>query len=1574
MSSSAGPNFVEIAIAVGVLVVIGLLYYAITKSTTSLGDVQSQLGAINEQISKNATNIQTIINNIETMQKGQASLAATVAIMQQNQGTMATTLSILQSSQSSIQGTQSNLGKAIATLQQSVQQNQDVLNQGITSIQSGQSTAAQTFAKMLDAQASASSLLSTIQQDQDVLSQNLSSVQQTQTNTGASLESILSGQSTLSTNINALLNGQTAAKTDLASILSGQTAAKTDLASILSGQTAAKTDLASILSGQTAANADMASILNGQISANTDLASILSRQTSANTDLASILSGQTTMKRSLTSIMNDQIDLVNSSSAINNSMREYYSELSGRHNLLKAALDEFISKSISYYDSNQASIKSINDIISSLNTYVTDKLFIKDDFNNLVGLVNSKLKASTGSMTNRGTFSANDTADQIVESINLVKSQIMTNTIDYMKTSNEFTDIIKTQMIKNMDTVEIRNKMAGVINALLVDRKIIVATDQITDFFPVVNKLLSTNAENLKSSNISDFQTAVMNTVQALLDADKIVIQTNDIARFKEQVNALITASDTQTGLAQVQGDMSSLRLTLGNYINALNTNKLALTDSDLAKMYTLLPNNRTQLGNNLYNQCGTYADLFSAYSACNLNSSCVGFTAVTIPNGDGTTMKVPACLKTYIDNYALSTVDPSKSFTESGFTIRGQQYQTYMKKSLADYVRADGVDIYTPKNLKCYDWSTSTSPDINVQIMDAVAECNATIDCAGFSAKKDSNGQWKPVCLKSSLYYDKRDANTAGLQFYVKDPAQIATVIPNKDGLAANELIGVIPGVNASCSNSQYPDMVKNVSPAMANFWCSVHPLCRGFSVKNNRPACFYYNTDTANQVTREGTNLYTMPLNEAGQNNTYNQITYSSVSGIDMRPRMPAGRNPFANILLPGQSLAQDQYIFSSDNRFMFGIPNDNSKKYGIAQYNVRWIWVSKEYPVGGLLMFTRNGNLEFQTAAAATATAPTVSYSISNTTGKNAAYLIMQCDGNVVIYNNKNKPIWSLGPNKYPFDVFSGISANLRDINSTRAIPTKYSGYIVYENATNNTTYYLHYNPFKRYAMGGLLRYPTWPCSSSSMKRLGNMVVWTTDPNLATIFTYYPENGGIEYGPGGSEIWLDDMGNNVSSTTYTNIVNLATTIDSLRNTVATTTGIAQSVATTSLNTTIALYNTAVTTISLTAYYMVPNKLSNLNQNQTYTIDPYNQKIQTITTSTTKPILNFDPNGYAWEYMGTYQYETEFPSTKSIAYYATTAVNSSFWKSNSANYIAICKDKNNTTNGWIYTWNDEPKLQTKIADSTVGCNDNSSIICGSGDATSKTWAVYKKVLVPVPNPTPTQAVRFELLDPLNSIKIGQSIRCLNPTTNLSTFTKLGVNNYWDTNGPGMYTCPSAPGVRTDLPDWCIFNTEDDVRNWCSSDINCVGFVSETRSTGGTIYQALNRPAVPNSTRSNSSYFVNDTYRYKGNNTISKYTNPHAAYTWDPNYNSPMQLYCDTINLTKDTDIGHNYPIGMSLQCGATAPPTTTATTTFRYDSPNTIRPYTNSTIAASWDPKWGEYTTIDCNGMTLGPNMVAK
>jgi hypothetical protein len=384
-----------------------------------------------------------------------------------------------------------------------------------------------------------------------------------------------------------------------------------------------------------------------------------------------------------------------------------------------------------------------------------------------------------------------------------------------------------------------------------------------------------------------------------------------------------------------------------------------------------------------------------------------------------------------------------------------------------------------------------------------------------------------------------------------------------------------------------------------------------------------------------------------------------------------------------------------------------------------------------------------------------------------------------------------------------------------------------------------------------------------------------------------------------------------------------------------------------------------------------MYPNKLSNLNQNQVYNIDFDSQSIYTRSPPVGKSFLYLDVDGYAWEYMGTYQYETEFPTNKTSGY-GPGAVNSSLWRGNPSTYIAICKDTGNTANGWTYTWNDEPRLQTKIADSTVGCNDNSAVLCGSGNASSKTWAVYKQVRVPIPNPTntiATQTLRFEPLDPLNSVKVGQSVRCLNPTTNLSTFTQIPGSNYWDANGGYSYTCPTASGVRTDIPGWCVFSREDDVKKWCSSDINCVGYVAD-----GSIYQALNKPAIRYPNRTTSTYFMNDTYRYKGSNTISKYMTPNAAYTWDPNYNSPMQLYCDTINMTKDTDLGHNYPIGAPLVCGTTAPPGSTPSAVSRYDSPNTIRIYPNATIAASWDPNWGNYSTVDCNGMNLGPNMSAR
>lgn len=93
-------------------------------------------------------------------------------------------------------------------------------------------------------------------------------------------------------------------------------------------------------------------------------------------------------------------------------------------------------------------------------------------------------------------------------------------------------------------------------------------------------------------------------------------------------------------------------------------------------------------------------------------------------------------------------------------------------------------------------------------------------------------------------------------------------------------------------------------------------------------------------------------------------------------------------------------------------------------------------------------------------------------------------------------------------------------------------------------------------------------------------------------------------------------------------------------------------------------------------------------------------------------------------------------------------------------------------------------------------------------------------------------------------------------PPPAVPTYLDSG-KGYWDPNGPKKYMCPDALNVNLlgnsgDYANYCIFNAENAVRDWCNKDTTCVGYVEN-----GGMYQALNTPAVLNNSIPNSTYWV---------------------------------------------------------------------------------------------------------------------
>lgn len=78
-------------------------------------------------------------------------------------------------------------------------------------------------------------------------------------------------------------------------------------------------------------------------------------------------------------------------------------------------------------------------------------------------------------------------------------------------------------------------------------------------------------------------------------------------------------------------------------------------------------------------------------------------------------------------------------------------------------------------------------------------------------------------------------------------------------------------------------------------------------------------------------------------------------------------------------------------------------------------------------------------------------------------------------------------------------------------------------------------------------------------------------------------------------------------------------------------------------------------------------------------------------------------------------------------------------------------------------------------------------------------------------------------------------------------TYIQQTATNMWDSNASGEYKCAAQnrniTGNNGDFANYCIFDTEADVRNWCSyaSSQGCVGYVSEN----GNKFQALTKDPV---------------------------------------------------------------------------------------------------------------------------------
>lgn len=939
------------------------------------------------------------------------------------------------------------------------------------------------------------------------------------------------------------------------------------------------------------------------------------------------------------------------------------------------ALNNFLTSSDTYYKSNQASMKSINDVVSSLNAYSTANLFTKDDLTQLVNAVNAKLQnlQKAGFVSHKGYFSATDTADQIAATVANIKQQLITQTLNYMQTSQQFAGVIQSTISSSIGTTAMQPAVASAINALISSGQLTITSANINDFQTAANAAINTAIGKLTSTNIPDFQSATLAAITSLNKSGQLSINSasisdlnatlmaainaaigkltsanipdfqaatqtsiNALAKtpanlaltsanlgdFNIAVNNLIAASTTQQQLAATQAQLAQLTITVGNYINALQGGTITISATDIAKLYTVLPDNQTYYGNNIGGQCGTYSDLYSAYAACNVNGACVGFTTITVPGSSGTTAQVPACLKTNLTG-GVQTANPTSGVSEgSSFKAIGSLYQTYIKNGLAGYAPENNYDYSTPQNISCY-----STPNTNT-IMDAANACNANSACAGFSVIQDAQGNWRPNCLKGSLYY--KSSNT-GETFFSKGPLFNTTMYANTDS-KGNEIKGVLPNIEASCKSSGYS--AAPYTPQEAQFWCSVNPNCKGFSVANGAPQCFYSDVSAANQVATTGTTLYGMNLKN-GVNNTYNQ-------NLAINTLNPSIQNPFNNVLLIGQTLTPGQNITSANGQYWFGLTP--SGQLGITSIGVMWMWILPAY-ANSKLVFQTNGDLQLLDSGSNLVWE-------TATTGKNPSYLVMQNDGNVVMYDVNGKQLWSYGPNSP-----ARRSANTTGLTQFSNTGTYQQGYIY----NPSTGLYLQYDPTKSYA------------SNTTNNQFGNALTTTGAlSGNASLFSLNLGSGAISLA--GSTNCIDDYGS---------------------------------------------VNDGDTSMSL-------YQCGTGNNNQIYTYDPINYKVG-LKNKTNKCM---DTGGVNWQFMGCYTNEGEFGSDK-VYNGGSWPTYQGNWKGAPTSYVAVSRDASSGTNnlGWGYQWNNKPNLVSSGGNSCqVKCSD-SNAWCGTSTASGKQWAVYQRV-----------------------------------------------------------------------------------------------------------------------------------------------------------------------------------------------------------------------------------------------------
>lgn len=311
-----------------------------------------------------------------------------------------------------------------------------------------------------------------------------------------------------------------------------------------------------------------------------------------------------------TSLSNTQLKLENINKQVASTTTNVTSLLKNQGDL-KTSLNEFTKASEKYYTSNQSSINAITDLLVSLNKYSKSNLLTKQDITDLLNTVKIKLKASNigtmcgsrypkykrkplkknmvtvtrypfnmrGYLTNKGAFTINDTSDQIATIVSNIQQNIAQKTIDYLQSSQKFSNIIQNLLIRYIGSSEVKPVLANTVNDLISSGKINIYTKYINDF----------NAASIAIAN------------DQIAQHPQIINLVNNINKAQSQLNQLVnTINKNMTALQNV--DNAPLTIVKSNEELLPVLQEIPLTQKQIALKNTLENRNIEKEFVNLFN------------------------------------------------------------------------------------------------------------------------------------------------------------------------------------------------------------------------------------------------------------------------------------------------------------------------------------------------------------------------------------------------------------------------------------------------------------------------------------------------------------------------------------------------------------------------------------------------------------------------------------------------------------------------------------------------------------------------------------------------------------------------------------------------------------------------------------------------------------------------------------------------------------------------------------------------------------------------------------------------------------